>query len=126
MRIPLIKITCKLWPDDGVFHRVGSDVHDELMIDESSGSIYYFNLQCGGTSKQYKHAKGEYEFDYIPEPIDGCEKLIEFVTLRELIIIGFKEWLEKRKNDRQLKKFLKLEGLRRRKTTVPQKKRCKL
>lgn len=125
MRIPLIKITSNLCGYGDTARRVGSDVHDELMIDESSGSIYYFNLQCGGTSQKYKCEKSEYEFDYIPEPIDGCEKLIEFVTLRELIIIGFKEWLENRKNERLLKRLVKLEGLRRRKAAAP-KKMCRL
>lgn len=107
MRIPLIKIVSQLSIDNGLVHRVGSNVHDELMVDMSSGSIYYHNLQCGGTSKKYKHSRAEYRFDYIPDPIDGCEQIIEFVTLKELAIIGFKEWIEKKKNDRKLKKYLK-------------------
>lgn len=113
MRIPLIKIIDN---NGGYIHRIGSDIHDVLYIDQENGTLSYSNLQNGCGSRKFdKKHKPEYRFDYVNAPIDEYEPIVEFVSLQRFIKIIVKEWLDDIDNRRKLKKYIKIKNRRKRK-----------
>lgn len=113
MRIPLIKIIDN---NGGYIHRIGSDIHDVLYIDQENGTLSYSNLQNGCGSRKFdKKHKPEYRFDYVNTPIDEYEPIVEFVSVQRFIKIIVKEWLDDIDNRRKLKKYIKIKNRRKRK-----------
>ena len=83
MTFPIIEVVDK---GRGGRHIVGTNSHDALHIDNETGGLHYYNLQCGEGTGEY----GSYEFigednEYGP----GSE--IRFVTFEELLEIYKKE-----------------------------------
>lgn len=113
MRVPIITIIDN---SSGYSHRVGSNIHDVLNVDNENGTITYSNLQNGCGSKRYsKHHKPEYRFNCINAPVDDYEPIVEFVGVWEFIKIIIIEWLDERDSRRKLKKYIKKQNRRKRK-----------
>lgn len=83
--IPIIKIS----DVGGEPRRIGSNSHDTLHIDDSTGGIQYLNLQCSEGTRLFD---GESNFKFCGEFYEYSPyKQIEFVSLSKLTEIVKKE-----------------------------------
>lgn len=84
MLFPVIKVKDK---DTGSIHILGTDRHDTLYVDDSTGGLHYMNLQnCEGTVKN-----SCYEFMSESENQYSPYTEVEFVTFDEFLEIYKKQ-----------------------------------
>lgn len=95
--IPIIRVRDT---DNGNSHIVGTDSHDELLLENDTGSIYYGNMQNLETSR--KDLNNAYEFESVENA--DCVQSIEFVTLEEFVEIYTKIAKEQAQSEFDLQK----------------------
>lgn len=102
MLFPIIKVKDKR---TGREHIVGTNTHDQLLIDVETGGIQYLNLQnmCG---TEIIDGESEYEFVGIEDDFNLCYQ-IEFVTFDELIEIYKKQINLSQETERRIRDAIK-------------------
>lgn len=88
MLFPIIKIK-----DGNHIHIVGTNSHDSLYVEESTGGIQYLNLQCMEGTKRFK---GKSSMNFVTEELEEGDiyPQIEFVTIEELIELAEKTMVD--------------------------------
>lgn len=64
-------------------HIVGTNTHDMLVVDEDSGELEYYNLQCGEGTKKY-HGHSSFRFAGVPSHLGTVVEFVSFEKLCEL------------------------------------------
>ena len=102
MRIPIIRVRDKA---DGSVHILGTDQHDDLMLE--NGSLAYYNLQNGdGTLDGYEFVAQKYEdapYDIAVEWI-SIEELQKRMEEDEDNYLSPREWAQKHPEEAAEKK----------------------
>lgn len=89
MRIPLIKVKDTGYMDGSTrTHIVGTDSHDTLYVDDSTGGLMYLNLQCCESTKRHC-GRSTYEFVSDKANEISYEREVAFVSIETFLkIIG--------------------------------------
>lgn len=109
MLFPIIKIK-----DGEHIHIVGTNSHDSLYVDESTGGIQYLNLQYMEGTKKFNEKSS---INFVTEEMDEWDDYpqIEFVTIEELIELAEKTMIEQTEASLRLhalaEKYLKAKGI---------------
>ena len=104
MLFPVIRIKSKMNPG-GKPRIVGTNSHDVLEIDEMSGGIQYFNLQCSESTKKYDM---ESSYEFVGEVDDWSgKKEIEFVTFEELAALYLEQTKRSCEQEKKLQEFIR-------------------
>lgn len=104
MRFPVIEVI-----DNASGHRriVGIDSHDVLHLDENSGGIQYFNLQCCESTERIRGKKDTEGFTFAAELQEwSVYPEIRMVSFKELCKIYLAQTQETCDEERKLREFI--------------------